>query len=268
MTTSPNSRPFVRRILRGGRGSTVVLPFLALLVVWVAVKELFSISDSVLTPPTEVWGALVDLAEKGMLSDYVVASLRRLGVAALVGTGIGVPLGLLLGTSSVVSQSLETFLRFMQGVAGIAWLPLGLVWWGFSEQTILAVVLYTMIIPVTFNAMIGIRSVDANLALALRSLGAGSIRLARDVYLPGALPSILVGVRVGVGYGWRSVIVGEMVTARGGLGDLIFGARAFGGFDRIVAGMIVIGALYLLLDRLILQPIEDLSVARWGMLRA
>ena len=73
---------------------------------------------------------------------------------------------------------------------------------------------------------------------------------------------------MGIGYGWRALIAGEMLVAKGGLGDLIFSARTGNQIDRIMAGMIVIGVLYLILDRLILQPFEDATVARWGVLRA
>ncbi len=103
--------------------------------------------------------------------------------------------------------------------------------------------------------------------LALRSLGAGRLRVVTDVYLPGALPSIVVGLRLGMGYGWRALIAAEMLVRRGGLGDLIFGARTFGQIDRIIVGMIVIGTLYIVVDRLLVQPIENLTVARWGVLR-
>jgi NitT/TauT family transport system permease protein/taurine transport system permease protein len=87
------------------------------------------------------------------------------------------------------------------------------------------------------------------------------------VYLPGALPSIVVGLRLGMGYGWRALIAAEMLVRGGGLGDLIFGARTFAQIDRIMVGMVVIGTLYIIVDRLIVQPIENMTVARWGVLR-
>ena len=127
--------------------------------------------------------------------------------------------------------------------------------------------MYTLIVPIIFNTMIGVRAIPENYALALRSLGAGRLRLVKDVYLPGAMPSIVVGMRLGMGYGWRALIAAEMLVRKGGLGDLIFGARTFGQIDRIIVGMIMIGCLYIIVDRLIVQPIENLTVARWGMLR-
>jgi taurine transport system permease protein len=127
--------------------------------------------------------------------------------------------------------------------------------------------MYTLIVPIIFNTMIGVRAIPENYTLALRSLGASRLRLVTDVYLPGALPSIVVGLRLGMGYGWRALIAAEMLVRKGGLGDLIFGARTFGQVDRIIVGMVMIGGLYIIVDRLIVQPIENLTVARWGMLR-
>jgi taurine transport system permease protein len=129
-------------------------------------------------------------------------------------------------------------------------------------------VIYTLLVPIVFNTMVGVRTIPENYVLALRSLGAGRLRIVKDVYLPGALPSIVVGLRLGMGYGWRALIAAEMLVRKGGLGDLIFGARTFGQIDRIIVGMVLIGALYVTVDRLIVQPIENMTVARWGVLRA
>src|SRR6266511_2772923 len=144
---------------------------------------------------------------------------------------------------------------------------LAIIWFGFSHTTTLVIVVYSLIVPIIFNTMIGVRAIPENYTMALRSLGAGRLRLVTDVYLPGALPSIVVGLRLGMGYGWRALIAAEMLVRKGGLGDLIFGARTFGQIDRIIIGMIMIGCLYIVVDRLIVQPIENITVARWGMLR-
>jgi taurine transport system permease protein len=87
------------------------------------------------------------------------------------------------------------------------------------------------------------------------------------VYLPGSFPGIVVGPRLGMGYGWRALIAAEMLVRQGGLGDLIFGARTFNQIDRIMFGMIVIGVLYIVVDRLLVQPHEAMTLARWGVPR-
>ena len=249
------------------RGFRILLPFVALIAIWWAVKVFGQIDDGLLVSPLQAWDAFVHLASHGILAEYASTSLRMIGFAAVVSMLIGVPIGFLVGTNRYAAHSLEGFLRFLQSISGIAWLPLAIIWFGFSNTTTMVIVVYSLIVPIIFNTMIGVRSIPENYVMALRSLGAGRLRLITDVYLPGALPSIVVGLRLGMGYGWRALIAAEMLVRKGGLGDLIFGARTFGQIDRIMVGMIMIGCLYIVVDRLIVQPIENLTVARWGLLR-
>src|SRR5918911_786975 len=229
-------------LARPWRGLKILAPFAALVALWSGIKAGGDFPDRVLVSPAQVWQAGLDLVSRGILADYASTSLRMIGLAALISMLAGVPLG-------------------------FAWLPLAIIWFGFTHQTTLVIVIYTLIVPIVFNTMTGVRAVPENYVLALRSLGAGRLRVVTDVYLPGALPSIVVGLRLGMGYGWRALIAAEMLVRRGGLGDLIFGARTFGQIDRIIVGMIVIGTLYIVVDRLLVQPIENLTVARWGVLR-
>lgn len=266
-TALPRRAPALplRRRLPGA--AKLLLPFAALLAAWWLVKLAYALPERVLVSPERVSEALLTLFSRGVLIDYASSSLRTIGVATLVSVALGVPIGFALGSNRYVARALDGFLRFFQSVSGISWLPLAIIWFGFTETTILVIVTYTLIVPLTFNTMMGVRAVPTNYVLALRSLGAGWLRVIKDVYLPGALPSIVVGLRLGMGYGWRALIAAEMLVRQGGLGDLIFGARTFGQTDRIMAGMVVIGTLYILVDRLLIQPVERLTIARWGLLR-
>jgi ABC-type nitrate/sulfonate/bicarbonate transport system permease component len=245
----------------------VLLPFALLVAAWWAIHATGDFAPNVLVSPLAVWRAFVHLVAHGVLAEYASTSLTMIGIAASISMLIGVPVGFAVGVNRYAAHALEGFLRFLQGISGIAWLPLAIIWFGFSHTTTLVIVMYTLIVPIIFNTMIGVRAIPENYTLALRSLGAGRLRLVTDVYLPGALPSIVVGLRLGMGYGWRALIAAEMLVRKGGLGDLIFGARTFGQVDRIIVGMIMIGGLYIVVDRLIVQLIENLTVARWGMLR-
>ena len=252
---------------QGLRGFKILLPFAFLIAIWWAVKAGGNIEDGLLVSPLQAWYAFVHLATHGVLAEYASTSLRMIGIAALLSMLTGVPIGFAVGTNRYAAHSLEGFLRFLQSISGIAWLPLAIIWFGFSHTTTLVIVVYSLIVPIIFNTMIGVRAIPENYVMALRSLGASRMRLITDVYLPGALPSIVVGLRLGMGYGWRALIAAEMLVRKGGLGDLIFGARTFGQIDRIMVGMIIIGCLYIIVDRLIVQPLENLTVARWGLLR-
>jgi len=272
IATAPRARPLPLPIglnapARYLRTVKFLLPFIVLVGIWWAVELAGNFPERVLVSPARVWDTLIVLSEHGVLAEYISTSLSMVGFATLISLAIGVPVGFVVGSNRYAARSLEGFLRFLQGVSGIAWLPLVIIWCGFTHTTTLVVVIYTLIVPIIFNTMVGVRAVPEYYALALRSLGASRLRLITNVYLPGALPSIVVGVRLGMGYGWRALIAAEMLVRQGGLGDLIFGARTSGQIDRIFVGMILIGTLYVIVDRLLIQPIENLTVARWGVLR-
>ena len=257
------------RPLRGTAvsGLKILLPFAFLIAIWWAIKASGDFPENVLVSPLTAWRTFVYLVTHGVMAEYASDQprhdrRRRLALDAHRRADR------LRGRRQPLRGAFaRRFLRFLQGISGIAWLPMAIIWFGFTYTTTLVVVMYTLMVPIVFNTMIGVRAIPENYVLALRSLGAGRLRLVTDVYLPGALPSIVVGLRLGMGYGWRALIAAEMLVRKGGLGDLIFGARTFGQIDRIIVGMIMIGLLYIIVDRLIVQPIENLTFARWGVLR-
>lgn len=258
--------PRARRVSPDGPYGFLV-PLFLLLIGWAAVKGGFGLADDVLASPGQVAAAMWALVETGVLPAFVSASMGRLVLGALLAAAVGLPIGLLLGLTRYGAVTFGPFLRFLQAVSGIAWLPLAIIWFGFTDRTILLVIVYTAAIPVIFNTMTGIRTVPPVYAQAIATLGGGRLRALWNVYLPGALPGIVVGLRLGVGYGWRALIAGEMLAGKSGLGFLIFDARRFHVIDTIMAGMVLIGLLYLVVDRMIFGSLERLTVRRWGVLR-
>ena len=244
-----------------------LLPFALLVGVWWALKLALRLDSTVLPSPAETVSSAVPLLQRGILVDYVTSSLERIAAASLVGVALGVPVGLLLGSSRWLSIAFQPYLRFFQALSGIAWLPMVLVWFGFSNTAIEAVILYTVFFPVAFNTMVGVRTIPAQLSNAVRVLGASRARLIRDVWLPGAMPGVVVGVRLGIAYGWRALIAGEMVVGTGGIGYLLFQARSFHLTSRIILGMVVIGLLWTFIDLGFLRPLERATVERWGMVQ-
>lgn len=256
-----------RRLSRPAMPLLFVVPFVVIIGVWVVVKHALGVSDDALASPAGVVAAARDLTDWGILPYDVSRSLYRLAIGSVLAAAIGIPVGLLLGTSRSCVVMFAPFLRFFQSVSGIAILPLLIVWFGFSEKTIQIAILYTALVPVIFNTMTGVRTIPPVYRDALTTLGGGRLDVIRSVYLPGALASIVVGVRLGIGYGWRALIAGEMLVGAGGLGFMIFDARRFHQLGQIIAGMIVLGSLYLVIDRLVLAPIEAATIARWGVER-
>jgi NitT/TauT family transport system permease protein/taurine transport system permease protein len=265
----PTGRPVrgPRALGRAAESVTFLVPLAVLVAVWAAVKPGLGLGDDVIASPPQVLRAAWELVGTGVLPSFVSVSMGRLTVGALLACAAGVPIGALLGLTRYGAVMFEPFLRFFQAVSGIAWLPLAIIWFGFTNQTIFVVIVYTAFIPVVFNTMTGIRTVPPIYAQAVETMGGGRLRAVWSVYLPGALPSIVVGLRLGIGYGWRALIAGEMLAGKSGLGFLIFDARRFHVIDTIMAGMIIIGLLYLVVDRMIFGALERLTVQRWGVVR-
>jgi NitT/TauT family transport system permease protein/taurine transport system permease protein len=247
--------------------ATWVLLLGALLAAWSIAAATLPVPAYFLPPPLAVLASGVELFAKGILPAYVAESLRRILLAAGLALVIGVPLGLILGLSRRVADVCYPLLNFFQSVSGIAWLPLMLVWFGFGERTILVAVNYTVLFPVIFNAMLGVRSVPPIYVNALRTLGGSRRRIVTDVLFPGALPSIATGMRLGLAYGWRALIAAEMLVGANGLGFMIFTAQNFHLTARIMLGMAIIGVLWVLLDYFVLRPVEEATISRWGLVQ-
>lgn len=246
---------------------TWVLLLAGVAAAWSLAAATLPVPPYYLPPPTAVLAAGVELTVKGMLPVYVGESLWRIFLAAVLGIVVGVPVGLMLGVSRRAADFAYPLLNFFQSLSGIAWLPLILVWFGFEERTILVAVNYTVLFPVISNALLGVRSVPRIYVNALRTLGASRWRIVRDALIPGAIPNIVTGIRLGLAYGWRALIAAEMLVGANGLGFMIFNAQSFQLTARIMLGMGIIGILWVLLDYFFLRPLEEATIAHWGVVQ-
>jgi NitT/TauT family transport system permease protein/taurine transport system permease protein len=191
--------------------------------------------------------------------------LLRLISGAVVGMALGIPLGILIGTSRWARRISWPILLFFQAIGDIAWLPILLIWFGFGITTMTLVIVYTVLFPVVLNTVLGVESVPPDLVRAARSLGASRARVLWEVTLPGALPNIITGLRNGLGYGWRALIAVEIIVGTSGIGFMMFDARRAGSVVEILLGMIILGLLWYIVDAWILAPIERATGQRWGL---
>jgi NitT/TauT family transport system permease protein/taurine transport system permease protein len=242
-----------------------VLPFVLLAAVWAIVVEVSDVEMRTFPQITDVARAFRDLWASGELFTHVGASLRRvlLGVIAAVLTGI--PFGIALGASRWAAAFFAPLLRFSVALAGIAWIPLATLWLGYGERAVIFIVWNAMFFALAYNTMLGVQRIPTPLLRAARSMGTPRSRMFTEVLLPGALPNIVTGLRVGLGYGWRGLVAAEIIAASAGLGYSIFLAQKFFRTDVIIAFMVIIGVLWLITDRALLAPLERRTVERWGM---
>ena len=243
------------------------IPLLVLLLIWEFSVQFFQVNGRVFPSIESVYKAGLEAVNDGSIFNHVAASLGRVAVGTLLAVLISIPLGVAMGLNPIVSDFLSPLFRFFSVLAGIAWIPIATLWFGYGFGAITFVIFNAVFFVVTYNTLLGVASIPMPLRNAAASLGANGWTLLTQVILPGALPNIVTGIRTGLGFAWRGLIAAEMIATNVGLGYMLFLARDFYKTEVIVLGMIIIGLIWLAIDRLILAPVERATIERWGMVR-
>jgi ABC-type nitrate/sulfonate/bicarbonate transport system permease component len=242
-------------------------PFVLVLLAWAAAPHLWEYPAYML-PPLEqtgrrVWEGLAD----GSLAAHVLGSLYRLALGFLIGNGLAIPLGIAIALNRHVADLLRPLLTFLQSIAGIAWVPLAIIWFGIGMGAVLFVIANTIFFSAIYNTVVGVQAIPNTLHRAVRSHGGRGWHVFAELVLPGALVQIILGFRTSMAYGWRALVAGEMIAGTSGLGYMTIEAVQWHKSDTIIVGMIVIGLLWLVMDRLLFVPLERATVVRWGLLQ-
>lgn len=243
------------------------IPLLVLLLIWEFSVQFFQVNARVFPSIESVYKAGFEAVHDGSIFNHVAASLGRVAVGTLLAVLVSIPLGVAMGLNPIVSDFLSPLFRFFSVLAGIAWIPIATLWFGYGFGAITFVIFNAVFFVVTYNTLLGVASIPMPLRNAAASLGANGWTLLTQVILPGALPNIVTGIRTGLGFAWRGLIAAEMIATNVGLGYMLFLARDFYKTEVIVLGMIIIGLIWLAIDRLILAPVERATIERWGMVR-
>jgi sulfonate transport system permease protein len=216
---------------------------LALVVGWELSARFGWLSTRVLPEPVAVLRALWTLLASGELWHHVRVSTWRAFAGLAIGGGAGLLLGLLTGTFRHAETLLDTTLQMVRNIPALALIPLVILWFGIDESAKLFLVAVGVFFPMYLNTFHGIRSVDTGLVEMARSYGVNGWQLYRQVILPGALPSILVGLRFSLGLMWVLLIVAETVSAQAGIGYMTMNAREFLQTDVVVVGVLLYALL-------------------------
>ena len=207
-------------------------------------------------------GGIHDDAFSGTILTHLVASMQRVYGGFGLAIALGVPLGLLIGKVPVMRQLLDPTLSVLRPIPVTAWLPLSMIFFGLGPRSAVFLVFLGAFYPVLLNTIFGVRSVDPKLFEAASMLGCDGSRMFRQVVLPAALPSIFNGLRLGHGFAWILIVVGEMTGVPTGLGSVIMDGRTLSRTDLVVSGMIIIGVAGFLCDRIIVAI--NNRVLRWS----
>jgi NitT/TauT family transport system permease protein len=273
-TTAPTTRfmssKFGRSIL------AIVLPVM-LVGLWQLAGKDGSLAGGALPTPDRVWTAWVTWAfgkpgpmtlspYVGTWADAVRFSMERVAKGFALAIVLGVPLGIIIGWSKLVSAMVDPTIQWLRPVPITSWLPISIAVFGISDFGAVFLITIGAFYPIVINTTQGARDVDRNWIRAVLMLGASPFDVLRRVVLPAALPSIFTGLRIGLGIGWTAVIVSEMVAVKSGLGYVLWDAYYVGRMDIVIADMVSIGLFGFLSDWAIVRL--EMWALRWRRLQS
>jgi ABC-type nitrate/sulfonate/bicarbonate transport system permease component len=270
VSTAPRKTSSIRTYGRWAARNSVLLVFPTLLLsAWIGAYRSEAISQAFLPSPLSVMRALADWVIGGItntpysgrwLGD-AIASGERVLLGYAIGSGLGIVIGVMLGYFKPFRRGLEPYIHMLRAIPIIGWLPLALVFFGFSMKSAVFLVGLGCFFPVVINTMSGVLGVDLSHQRVGLMVGASRLQQLRFIIIPSAMPSIMTGLRVAMGFAWILVIVAEWLAVREGLGFTLLDAYSFVRYDFVIAAMISIGFVGFISDRVVARLLAPLT--RW-----
>ncbi|MCZ8181779.1 MAG: ABC transporter permease [Beijerinckiaceae bacterium] len=236
----------------------MIVPGLLLLLWYIATTQRWT---RLIPTPAETAEYMVDFAFGGIYDDafsatlhiHLLASMSRVYGGFLLAAMVALPLGLLIGRIPLARKTLDPFFQLMRPIPVTAWLPLSMILFGLGAKSAFSLVFLGAFYPILLNTIFGVKNVDPKLFEAASMLGCrGNAQFFR-VVLPAALPSIFTGLRLGLGLAWFVIVVGEMTGVPQGLGAVIMDGRTLSRTELVICGMIIIGIVGYLSDRVVMM---------------
>lgn len=215
-----------------------LLPF-GLLLVWQFLSATGIVSTAIVPAPSDIWEAARELTARGELQRDILVSLRRVAIGFSIGALGGLLFGVAVGLFEPLHDLFDRSLQMIRTIPHLALVPLMILWFGIGEEPRLILVAMGALFPVYINTVGGIRNVDPKLIELGKSYGLGRAELVRSIILPAALQPILVGMRYALGVAWLTLVVGETIASRDGVGYLVQNARELLRIDIIVVAIIL-----------------------------
>jgi len=251
----------------GGRSRrAVLLPLgvvLAAVLFWAALSRFEVFPSTAFPSPTDVLRGFVEKVRFGSLFDDIVASLFRVTMGFGLAVTLGIPLGLWLGLRLRVRLALLPAVNFFRSLSPLAWIPFAILWFGIGDVPSIFLIFMTAFFPLVLATSAAVASVPAVYFRVARNYDFHGVEFLTQVTLPAIVPQVITALRVTAGLSWVVVVAAEMIAGRDGLGFLIWDARNQLRPDLVVVGMVVIGIIGVMIDRLLMR-LTRLPSVRWG----
>ncbi len=232
-----------------------------LVAVWQAVCAAGLVKPILLPSPLAVAGAFLAMAGSGELAVHLGASALRVLEGFALAAVLGVGLGLGLGIFPLLRELTDGTIQALRPIPPIAWLPLAILWFGIEEGSKVFIITLGAFFPIFVNVLDGVRQTDSKFLELARVLEVPRGKFVTRVVIPGALPFIAAGLRIGLGYAWMCVVAAELSAGMKGVGYMLTDARALAQTDRVLVGMLAIGVVGKAMDS-VLRRLET-RLVRW-----
>lgn len=226
-----------------------IATWVALLLIWEIASHFYS--PDFLPGPLKTWEGFKEVVVKGILWEDILISMQRVAIGWVRAIIIAVPLGLLIGRFKIFKWLVEPFINFFRFVPAIGFLTLFLMWFGVGEESKLVLITYAAMFPIMINTIAGVIGIDSVKYQAAESLGASKFQSFITVTVPGAVPNIFTGVRLGLSSAIIAIVGAEMLAANSGLGYLIYTSRLYYRTDWIFVGIVVLGLVGFVADKIL-----------------
>ena len=241
------------------------LPLVGFGLLWQIAVWVLKYPPAILPGPGGVFNALIDMIELGVLWSDIGVSFYRLGVGLVIGLIVGTAVGLAMAVSRIWERLVLPLMNFGLATPGIAFIPLAILWFGLTDLTVISILIVEVVLVTMLMTWTAVRGVDKAVVAAARTMGFRGMKLFTQVLLPASLLGIIGGYRMAFSRAWRALIGCEMLAGvAGGLGYRIAVSQTEFQSPRVYAGIIVIGVIGIILERVVLRALEANTVERWG----
>ncbi|WP_461205304.1 ABC transporter permease [Clostridium sp. DL1XJH146] len=230
----------------------LLLPLL-LVFIWMVVAKLGIFNSYIIPPPSKIAITTVKLVKTGELFTNLMISFNRVVVGFLITFLIAFPLAIFLGSRRRVMPYVEPFLEFMRHIPPIAMIPILILWLGIGESSKIVIIVLATFFPIFSNTLTGVTNYDDKLLEVGEIFGYSRFDKFRKIIFPQALPSVLTGIQLGLGYSWRALMGAELVAASSGIGYMIIDAEQLSRPDIVIVGILSIGILGYFIDSIFLK---------------
>jgi NitT/TauT family transport system permease protein len=241
-----------------------LVTFGVLLIAWEGLVRLGLTSAAVLPGPVRVLASGWELLRGGLLARHVVASLFRVTAGYYLAAVLGLPLGILLGQWKLGQSTFNSLIQFLRPISPLAWIPLAMLWFGIGDRPAVFLIFLASFFPIVVSTVVAVQHINSTYFRVAANFGLSRWERVTHIIVPAILPGILPALRISLGVAWMVVVAAEMIAVKSGLGYLILDARNALRMDYVIAAMIAIGAIGVVLDRVV-SKLSQMESMNWGL---